>query len=131
MLPKQYEWYNDPRVLYVHVAPMPFRGAPGEAFDNELSHTLSSGTLGDDPCCVHCDARPWMHSYSWPCGYDVPLVTQIELHSGQIIYDVEYAPGKSVSDLHEDFISFSLENKWCFDQKHKDKEEIHEKVPNR
>lgn len=117
MLSKQYDWYDDPRVSHIHVEPMPFRGAPGEALENELSHKLSNDPLDGEVVCVNCDVRPWMRSYSWPCGYDVPRVTQIELHTGQVIYDVEYAPGKCVSDLYEDFIGSSIENPWCFDQR--------------
>jgi hypothetical protein len=42
---------------------------------------------------------------------------EIELHTGQVIYNVEYAPGKWLSDLYEDFIGSSVESPWCFNQK--------------
>jgi hypothetical protein len=108
---------DDPRVLSVITTPMPFRGSVTDINYNKDTHTLVNHYYEEESSCVNCAVSPWMVSYSWPCGYDVPRVMEIELHTGQVIYNVEYAPGKWLSDLYEDFISASIESPWCFNQK--------------
>jgi hypothetical protein len=108
---------DDPRVLSIVITPMPFRGSVTDVNDNQDSHKLANHYYEEDTSCVNCGVSPWMVSYSWPCGSDVPSLMEIELHTGQVIYNVEYAPGKWLSDLYEDFIGSSVESPWCFNQK--------------
>jgi hypothetical protein len=52
--------------------PMLFAGSQDERTANQLSHQYDY----EEARCINCDCRPWGRIAEYPCGAEVPRVTE-------------------------------------------------------